>query len=438
MSIDPGAPAPGAPGPDDPEPPAYTPLHEALSRALASPWWRRWSGRRASAGPAGAASGRRGFYPVLAAVGAVLLLSLLGIAAPWNNSATPARGGDAFGLDGSVLLSPTPSPADPRSVVSRPETGQTGPADQPCQRPLSIVASLDIAGAVRELAGPLASGSCPKATVTAQDPAVTLAALAGGDAPDVWLPDSSLWLRQASGEHLPDTGTSIARTPVVMAVPQPVADQLVREEAWPVWLVFYDKVTTGEIPRMSMPGPETTVGALSLVAFAAAADYHWGDDGEGAAFLHTIHFRDSLASTGADPEALLGRLATTPLAQSPTQVGVFPVTEQRLLAYQAGDPATPAVAFGTHEAMSEADYPMAISRALDGRLTEIADELRARLRSPAAVQRLVELGFRPPRGDSTSPAALADTSRFPEYPAPVSLPDAAGWQKIRGDWTWSG
>jgi hypothetical protein len=429
MSRDPapGAPEPTGPGP----PPPYASLQDALTRALATPWWRRW--QRLPGRPR-----RSGVYPVLAALGAVLMLSLLGIAAPWNSGTTPAQGGDAIGPDGSVLLSPTPTPADPRSVVSRQETGQTA-APAACQPPLAVVAAPDITGLVRELAGPLGSGSCPKTTVTAQDPATTLAGLAaGGAAPDVWIPDSSLWLRLATSGQLPDSGTSIARTPVVLAVPQPVADELVREEAWPVWLVFYDKVTSGEIPRMSMAGPDTTVGALTLVAFAEAADHHWGDDGEGAAFLHTIHFRDSLATTDADPEALLDELGTTAPAQSATQVGVFPVTEQRLLAYQDGDPATPAVAYGTHEAMSEADYPMATSRSLDGRLADVADELRAQLRSPAAVQQLVDRGFRPPRGDSTRPAALADTSRFPDYPAPVGLPDAAGWRTIVNDWTWTG
>jgi Ca-activated chloride channel family protein len=303
-----------------------------------------------------------------------------------------------------------------------------------------VVATPDIGGVVEELAGPLASGSCPQVTIGTEPAATTVSTLAAGDAPDMWVPDSSLWLRTAAGDgtDLPASGTSIARTPVVLAVPKPVADQLTSEAAWPVWLVFYDKVTNGQIPRMSMAGPETTVGALTLVAFAEAAEYHWGDDGEGAAFLHTINFRDSLAATDADPEALLDQLTTTAVAPSATQVGVFPVTEQRLLAYRDQHPELPAVATGTHEAMSEADYPVAVSRSLDGRLAGVAEELVARLRSPAAVERLVELGFRPPRGSSTQPAALADTTRFPAYPDPVALPDPAGWQTILDDWTWTG
>lgn len=413
-----------------PPAPPYEPLQDALTRAVGTPWWRRRLSRPGR-------PTRHRAYPIVAALGAVLMLSLLGIAAPWNSGTTPAQGGDGLGPDGSVLLSPTPSPDEPRSVVSRQEAGEAGAAG--CEAPLSVVAAPDITGPVRELAGPLASGSCPKVTVAGQDPATTLDALAGGGAaPDVWIPDSSLWLRVAATGPLPASGTSIARTPVVLAVPKPVSDALAQQGAWPVWLVFYDKVTTGEIPRMSMAGADTTVGALTLVAFAEAAENHWADDGEGAPFLHTIHFRDSLAATDADPAALLDRLARTPVAESDTRVGVFPVTEQRLLAYLDSGPPTPVVATGTHEAMSEADYPMAISETLDGRLAETADELRARLRSPAAVQRFVERGFRPPRGDETSPAALADTGRFPEYPEPVSLPDAAGWQKIVSDWSFSG
>jgi hypothetical protein len=54
------------------------------------------------------------------------------------------------------------------------------------------------------------------------------------------------------------------------------------------------------------------------------------------------------------------------------------------------------------------------------------------------VQRLVEEGFRPPRGDSTRPAALADTDRFPDYPEPVPLPDRDRWNSIVEGWTWTG
>jgi Bacterial extracellular solute-binding protein len=414
----------------EPPAPSYEPLQEALNRAVARPWWRRWL----------RTPGRpwwKGGYPVMGALAAVVVLSLIGIAAPWDRGPSPARGGDALGPAGSVLASPTPSPADPRSIVSRPEAGDAG-TTAPCAPPLSVVTAPDIAGLVSELAGPLTDGSCPKATVTAQAPATTLDTLAGGTAPHVWIPDSSLWLRLADGDELPAAGTSIARTPVVLAVPQPVADQLRSEDAWPVWLVFYDKVTTGAIPRMSMAPPDSTVGALTLVAFADAADYHWADEGEGSPFLHMLNFRNHLAATDADPEVLLDRLAGTAVASSDTEVGVFPVTEQRLLAYLDSDPPTPAVATGTYEAMSEADYPMAISESLDSRLAGVADELLTRLRSQPAVQRLVELGFRPPRGEQILPAALDDTGRFPDYPEPVSLPDAAGWQKIVNDWSFSG
>ncbi|HEY8473057.1 MAG TPA: substrate-binding domain-containing protein [Natronosporangium sp.] len=411
-------------------PPPYEPLQDALTRAVTTRWWRRWLRHRSD----------RPWWQqsaVLAAAGVVVVLSAVAIVAPWSGSRGAERDRDAFGPAGSVLQTPTDAPADPRSVVSRPEAGRTAGPD--CQSPLSVVVAPDLAGAVQELAQPLLGGDCPKLAITAETPAATLNTLAaGGGSPDVWIPDSTLWLRLADDPDLPDRGTSVARTPVVLAVPPPVADQFEREGAWPVWLVFYDKVTSGAIPRMSMPPPESTAGALTLVAFAAAAEYHWGDDGEGAPFLRMIDFRNHLATTDADPEALLNQLATTPAAESDTRVGVFPVTEQRLLAYLDRGPATPAVAFGTHEAMSEADYPMAISQALDDRLAGIADELRAQLRSPAAVQRLAELGFRPPRGEQLRPAALTDTNRFPDYPDPVSLPDPAGWQQLVDGWRFQG
>jgi Ca-activated chloride channel homolog len=372
-----------------------------------------------------------------AVLGAVLVLSLIGGVAGWASGA-PAGDQDAADPDGAA------APGQP-SQVDRP-SGHTlpppGHAANPtaCEPALSVVAAPDIAGVVRELAGSMTGGSCPRASVSAEEPAATLATLAdGGAAPDVWIPASTLWLRVAAasdGQDLPDIGTSIARTPVVIAFPQPVHDAIAGSGALPAWTMVYELATSGEIPRMSMADENTTVGALARVSLnEALLASNNGDNG--ATFVETMRFRDSLASTDADAAALLTTLAGTSAARSGMSVGVFPATEQQVLAYNDGGPPVPVHPMGTYDASIEADYPMVIARTLDDRLTGIAGDLHARLRAPAAVQRLVEAGFRPPRGDSR-PAALADPGRFPDYPAPVALPDAAGWRGLADGWNWSG
>lgn len=314
---------------------------------------------------------------------------------------------------------------------------------QRCPAPLSVVADPDIAGLVSELAGPLDDGSCPQTTIAAQESADVLAMLTGDGTqpPDVWIPASSLWLRLADSRGTGDTfgskGTSIARTPVVMAVPtQLYEDRIKGPTVWPVWIVVYDSVIDGRIPRMSMPDPATsTEGALTMVALWDAMLFHSDGSSDGAA-MRTINLRDHLAGTDADVDALLDALAgMASAADAGTQVGVFPATEQQLLDYNDQDPAVPVTLLGLYDAITEADYPMAVSAGVDGRRSDVVDRLRARLLSSEAAQRLVDAGFRPPRGAETRPAELGDTQRWPDYPDPIDLPDASGWNTLMQLWT---
>lgn len=437
------------PNPPDPLPP-YAPLRDALTRAVAGGrWWRRPPGRRR---PVRAGrfppAGRRGVFPVVAALGAVLVLSLLGIAAPWNAGPPPAQGGRASDPGGPVLLSPTQSPAEPPALTNRQAAGRRSPAPrppgEPCPRALAVAVSPEIAPLVRELAGALTGGACPQVAVTSHAPSAVTGPVAHPDGPppaDVWIPASSLSLRLTGGEF-PDTGSSLARTPVVIALPEPVADSLT---GFPVWVLIYQEVTgeAGRIPRMSMPDHRTTLGALAQVTLQQALRQYVDQD-DGRAFLSLINFRNHVASTGAGVEVLLDRLATATPAQASTEIGAFPATEQQLIAYHRRGGGAAVVPMGTYDANIEADYPLVISRSVTGRLAGIADRLRAQLRSPAAVQRFTEAGFRPPDapqqiGAGSFPAGYRDP--FPpdvDYPVPVPLPDPAGWQGLVDGWTWQG
>lgn len=441
-SADPAPPDPDRPTADPAEPaPSYARLGDALSRALAPRrWWRHRLLRSAGTGRL-----RSGVLPVLAALAAVLILSLLGITAPWNSDPDPARGGGALDSDDSVLVSPPAPPAAPPSLSSRLEPVQNSPTLAACPRALSVAVSADIATLVQELAGPLTGGTCPQVSVSSQGPAGMAGPLTyQGGAPDaeVWIPASSLSLRLAGSTTFPSTGTSIARSPIVIALPKPVADSLT---GFPVWILIYNELTAadGEIQRMSMPDHRTTVGALAQVTLQQAL-LQLAEGNKNNAFVHLIAFRNSVATTQADVGELLDRMARTSPARAGAEVGVFPATEQQLVAYHKRDPATPIAPMGTYDANIEADYPMVVSRSLDGRLAGIADELRAALRSPAAVQRLVEAGFRPAddpglRSSSGFPAGYPNP--FPldvDYPPPVPLPDAAKWRSIVDGWTWQG
>lgn len=499
------SPDPAPPEPNRPEDAPYAQLGDALARAVSTRrWWRRWrssgsapagptapgapgrpgrlgtppppepaavpAGPTAPAAPAGPDQpgpghpggrfriplpGRRGAFPALAALSAVLVLSLVGIAAPWNNDPTSARGQEHLEPDGPVLLSPSPEPADPPSLVGGLQPGRSSPAPAPapgCSEPLSVTVSPDLAALVRRLAGPLAGGDCPQVAVTVGPGSAGMAGTLANRAPDtdVWIPASTLSLRLASsngGSDFPTSGTSIARSPIVIALPKRVAEAL---NSYPTWILIYQQSASEEpgIPRMSMPDHRTTVGALAQVTLQQALLGHWATDDvaddEGQTFLSLINFRNHLASTDADVGRLLDRMAGSTPARAGSEVGAFPATEQQLVAYHKRGPAVPVVPMGTYDANIAADYPMVTARSLDDRLAGVADQLRDRLVGAAAVQQLVATGFRPP-----DDPGLVNTGGFPadypnpfphtvDYPAPVPLPDPAKWRSIVDGWTWQG
>jgi Ca-activated chloride channel homolog len=348
----------------------------------------------------------------------------------------------ALALTGIAALPNGPAPGWLEAWL-RPDGPPPVPEGSPCPAPLSVVADPDIADVIAGLVGP-EHGECAQVEVVARDAADVLAELTrggpGARRPDVWIPASSLWLRLARSRGVaPSFGaarTSLARSPVVMAVPTPLYDRIKGPNVWPVWIMVYDYVTAGRIPTMHMPDPGTTdEGALTMVALWEAMVFHSDRSSDGAA-LRTVNLRDHLTSTNADIDELLADLAgMTDGADAITQVGMFPATEQRVLAFNARDPAVPVTPMGLYDAIAEADYPMAVSAAVDGRQADVIDELRARLRSPDALQRLVDAGFRPPRGVGNPPAELQDTQRWPDYPEPVGLPDARGWNTLMHLWS---
>src|SRR5207249_3262055 len=117
-----------------------------------------------------------------------------------------------------------PAPADAAVCASGPTV-------------LSVAAAPDLAGLLAPL---LAADPVPCVRVVlARTDSADMARFLAGTAtvsdltakPDVWIPDSSLWLDVArSTDHgqaaVPHTGTSVADSPTVVAAPKPMADLL--------------------------------------------------------------------------------------------------------------------------------------------------------------------------------------------------------------------
>lgn len=140
----------------------------------------------------------------------------------------------------------------PSSEESLPQDSPAAAAGaSPCI-PLNILTSLENADMVRALAAEYTAkprnvdGKCvtpavsqEKSGLAAGKVAAQFPGLDAGDKPAVWLPDSSAWLRIAGSDAgrgaVPQEGTSIARSAVVVAMPETMAAALGWDDNAPSW-----------------------------------------------------------------------------------------------------------------------------------------------------------------------------------------------------------
>jgi Ca-activated chloride channel homolog len=277
-----------------------------------------------------------------------------------------------------------------------------------------VAAAPEIAPVVRQAAGALNSGGtgCGPVAVVAEEPAVT-AARPAADRPDVWIPSSHAWLTIAgtNGAAYEPSGAPLARSPLVVATPKAVAG-LVARDGRTSWAAIVAAATSHRIPAVTMADPlRSTEGLLSVHAVQAAMARTTPD--AGIAELRALTLRSRLVSATGDPAALLDKVAAEPDATTAVyDVGLLPMTEQRLWTAQrrTGE----LVATYPTDGLTEADYPFARAKGLDGARRQLADELAGRLRSPQTGAALVAAGFR--TGDARPAGTPAG------YPAPLPLP----------------
>ena len=208
--------------------------------------------------------------------------------------------------------------------------------------------------------------------------------------PDIWVPDSSLWLAVAGGtqtgeERLPETGTSIASSPVVVAVPAAMA----RRQGWPDQQPTWQGLLNQSGIRVAMTDPRNDpCAAATLLALMS----------ERTESLAAVARRFSVPIT---PEGPTAALAGTGAADA------VPTSEVAVIRTNQASGSTSVVAGYDPSVSANLDFPMVPVAPGGGDLpaaTERAAEvLRAALLSPASQQLFGDAGLR------TSDGALAAT-----------------------------
>ena len=299
---------------------------------------------------------------------------------------------------------------------------------------LTLAAATEIAPAVERAAqqwsdgGANVNGTCVAVSVTGVNPATTASALAlkhgvaltglgpagqSASVPDVWVPDSSTWLlrlrTQASG-FVPTDGNSIARSPVVVAMPKPVAEQV----GWPDkklgWSDLVTKMTTGNSLRTGIVDPtRDAAGLAGLLALGSAT----GTDPEAKA-TQVGALRALAAGSSSLREDLLQKFPRSlDAADLASSISAAPLSEEDVIAYNAERPQVTLAALYLDPTPPALDYPFAVMPGVDLTKSAAATGLRQALEQPSFKDELAASGLR-----------AADGTVGANFAAPIGAPQA--------------
>lgn len=338
-------------------------------------------------------------------------------------------------------------------------------ASCPSDGGLAIAAAPEIAPAVSDLADgwnaqrTSVDGVCVKITVTAATPASEAAAIAGASnvsvaglgqangstaVPDVWIPDSSTWLSRltTASPQLAMNGSSIAISPVVVALPQPVAAAL--GNAKPTWSTLLAKLTSSQIrPGLVDPNVDAS-GLAALLAVGAATQSAAGvtgstpPDSNAATEAQTqaIAAMRALASGESNlRDDLMGRFPrasdATTIARS---LSLAPVPEQSVAAYDAAKPPVPLIAVYLDPAPPALDYPFTQLPGITAAKSDAALKFESRMTGDAWKNTLAKAALRAP--DGTFGSAMPKLPGMPAGPFKAA-PDISGTNVDQALSTWS-
>lgn len=329
---------------------------------------------------------------------------------------------------------------------ARPPAARTQDCPQGTTR-LVVLSSPDKAAMLRRLgaefgrSGRDASGRCVDVRVVAKDSAAATALLSqggragGAPAPDVWSPSASLWLAQLQQRlvdaHRPSltaatTAPSIATSPLVVAMPRPMATAL----GWPRtslgwsdllrlagsragWGEYghleWGRFTLGATdPRTSQSGLEATLAAYAA-ATGRSADLSLADVRGTKARTFVAGVQQSVARySSSDAEYLADVRLADDQGRAMTSVSALVTREELVVDYDRGEvgrtvrrpPRVPLVAIHPREGVPVADHPYAVLQApwVGPRERAAAAAFLDWLRGPDAQRRWRDAGFRDARG----------------------------------------
>ncbi|MEV0287761.1 MULTISPECIES: substrate-binding domain-containing protein [unclassified Kribbella] len=259
--------------------------------------------------------------------------------------------------------------------------------DDPTQISLSTTPELQPAleSAAKSLAGKGGDDGTPclQFTISAAPSAKVAQDIAGNsdNRPDLWIPDSSLWVAQADdGQSVPTVAVpSVASSPLVLV------GRNTNFADTSSWL----RALGGAEPALLDP-LSTSPGALSLLAIQSERQRTSASDTQVASVVVPLAQRlGSMAKPYTDPNALLGR------ADQDSSKVVVPVSEQTFVKYQDDHPDAQLRAIVPSTGTLVLDYPVVVTAKSEAQqATDAAKALAAELLTDGSGQARDDSGFR--------------------------------------------
>lgn len=268
-------------------------------------------------------------------------------------------------------------------------TGQD--CDQPVDVSLSTAPELkpQLEAAAKSLAGRDDSHQpCATFKISQAAPSVVADQLASGSSnrPDLWIPDSSLWVARADdGNSLPTIAVpSIASTPMVLVGP---GSSFANTASW---------LSAFQSTRPYLLDPQrTTTGLAALIAVQAERVKTNPPEAQVDAMLIPLaQFHGSLAKPYTDLDGLFSKAA-------PDKSNILvPAPEQAFVMYQEKHPEIPLQAKVPGTGTLVFDYPIVVTAKDDSeKINQAAQMLAAEMSSDAVAKARDEAGFRNPSMD---------------------------------------
>ncbi len=279
---------------------------------------------------------------------------------------------------------------------------------------LHVAAALDVAPAVQRIGQYFndlnrdVGGHCAQVEVTEDAPDTVATELSGmsaipGETPiDAWVPDSSLWVdavrNSARGAAaVRPTGVSVAKSPLVIAVPRKVTGTMARWSRHVDWRTLFPQALGGPPTSLGLqiqvPDPaHSAVGLATIVEIRRLFGNQRTARDEFTNFVHNVIPTTSFN----DPRALS---AFAGLAEPPWNARPITITsEQAIKAYNQSNPRVPLTAFYPSQEY-DLDYPFALTTSSALKI-QAAEQFQQILRSTFAATYVRGNGFRSASGQA--------------------------------------